>query len=57
MTVATFQEALYEWADNAGMDRPDEEYLLHPNDFWMKNPHYTGKPGRHPEDWSDDGEF
>ena len=57
MVLATFQEALYEWADNAGMDRPNEEYLCHPNDIWMKNPHYTGKPGRHPEDWSDDGEF
>lgn len=26
------------------------EYVLTDRDVWHKNPYYTGKPGRHPED-------
>jgi hypothetical protein len=29
---------------------PDQEWILSPYDTWEKNPHFTGKPGRHPED-------
>lgn len=50
--VATNSEALAEFAYNAGMDHPDEEWLLSSWDTWERNPHYTGKPGPHPE--SDD---
>lgn len=55
--VATPQESVYEYAYNAGMDRPDDAWILTPFDVWMPNPHYVGPRVRHPEDYSDDGEF
>jgi hypothetical protein len=44
------QEAVREYTRNVGQDRPDQEWILSPFDSWEKNPFYTGKPGRHPED-------
>jgi hypothetical protein len=38
------------------MDDPEREWIITPWDIWMKNPFYTGKPGRHPEaddDWEE----
>lgn len=50
--VATNSEALAEFADNVGMDHPNQEWLLSSWDTWERNPHYHGEPGPHPE--SDD---
>lgn len=44
------QEQVREWAYQFGASHPDQEWLNSPLDSWEKNPHYTGKPGRHPED-------
>jgi hypothetical protein len=55
--VATPAESMYEYADNAGDDHPDQAWILTPFDVWMPNPHYHGPKVRHPEDDSDDGEF
>ena len=46
-------ETLHQYAGVYGEDRPDQEWILSPYDTWEKNPHYTGLPGRHPEDDSD----
>jgi hypothetical protein len=48
--VATYSDAFKEYARNAGHERPDSEWILTPWDTWEKNPWYSGKPGRHPED-------
>lgn len=50
MTLATPHQAVQEFARNHGETNPDQEWLLHDWDVWVKNPHYTGKPGPHPED-------
>ena len=35
-----------------GYRSPEREYLLTDYDVWVKNPHYQGEPGPHPEeDW------
>jgi hypothetical protein len=44
------QEQVREWVWVYGAEHPDREWLNSPYDSWEKNPHYTGKPGRHPED-------
>ena len=46
--------ALREYAGTHGADNDQHEWILSPFDSWEKNPHYTGKPGPHPE--SDYGE-
>lgn len=43
-------EALREFAANHGERNQDAEWILSPFDTWLRNPFYTGKPGRHPED-------
>lgn len=48
--LATETEACCEFARNVGIDDPDREWILTPFDSWVRNPAYTGKPGRHPED-------
>lgn len=48
--LATETDACYEFARNVGFDNPDHEWILTPFDSWVRNPAYTGKPGRHPED-------
>ena len=48
--IATGGESLREFAENAGMDNQDTEWLLDDRDVWVKNPYYTGPEGRHPED-------
>lgn len=51
------QEAVGEYTRNHGHDQPEREWILSPFDTWEKNPWYTGKPGRRPEDWGyEDGE-
>jgi hypothetical protein len=48
--LATESEAAREYGRNAGMEDPSVEWILTPWDSWERNPFYTGKPGRHPED-------
>ena len=40
----------------SGCRWPDREWLLTDQDVWVRNPHYVGVPGRHPEDWPEDDE-
>ena len=42
--------ALSGFAHTEGFETPDQEWLLHPLDAWVENPHYRGEPGAHPED-------
>lgn len=51
---ATDMDAVREYARNVGAENQDREWILDPRDCWTRNPFYTGKPGRHPEDDSDD---
>ena len=51
--IATGTESLRELAFNAGMDNPDQCWLLDSRDVWVRNPFYRGPDVRHPED--DDG--
>jgi hypothetical protein len=48
--TATNNEALNEYAHNAGMDNPEAAWILHDRDIWLKNPYYSGPPVPHPED-------
>jgi hypothetical protein len=48
--LATGSESLREFAENAGMDNPDQCWLLDTRDVWVKNPYYHGPPVPHPED-------
>ena len=57
MTLATPHQAALEYVRNVGRERPDEEWILTDYDSWHKNPFYTGKPGRHPEDDMDEEEY
>ncbi len=50
--LASNNDALREFAYNAGRDCPDHAWLLHFSDTWVQNPHYKGPPVPHPE--SDD---
>jgi hypothetical protein len=45
----TQEEALNEYAYNAGMDNPEQCWLLNDRDVWVRNPHYTGPDQPHPE--------
>lgn len=51
--IATGSESLREFAFNAGMDNPDQCWLLDPRDAWVRNPFYRGPDVRHPEDEPD----
>lgn len=46
--------ALRQYAAAHGEAEPQREWILSPYDTWEKNPFFTGKPGRHPEDDYDD---
>jgi hypothetical protein len=46
----THNELLRWEADARGEERPEDEWVLTNYDVWMKNPHYKGPPGPHPED-------
>lgn len=48
--VATMQDAVREWVLVVGADRPDQAWVLHDYDVWVKNPYYHGAPVPHPED-------
>ena len=48
--VSSISEFAQSEAHFLGGRWPDREWLLTDQDFWIRNPHYTGKPGRHPED-------
>lgn len=50
MPLASNNEALAEYAANAGEERPDRQWILTPWDTWERNPKYHGPPQRHPED-------
>lgn len=52
--VGTSPPHVKEWARNVGATRPDQEWLLTDYDSWERNPFYSGPPGRHPEDDSED---
>lgn len=43
-------EAVRQYASSSGADAPDVEWISTPFDTWERNPHFTGTPGRHPED-------
>ena len=49
------EEAMEEQRFIFGQENPDHEWILTSWDVWVKNPFYTGKAGRHPED--DDGRY
>lgn len=55
MTLATYDDAMREYAWNVGLEYPyrDQQWLLTDYDVWVRNPHYTGPEQRHPEDDSD----
>lgn len=53
--MATEQDAVREWAYNFGATCPEKEWLASNYDTWERNPHFTGTPGRYPED-SEDGD-
>lgn len=42
MPLATIQDSVREYAQNAGMDNPTQEWILSPFDSWERNPFYTG---------------
>ncbi len=48
--LATYDDAMREYALNVGADRPDSAWICTPFDVWMPNPYYTGAPQPHPED-------
>ena len=47
--LATPADAIREWVWNVGADCPEREWLCSDYDSWVKNPHYKGEPGPHPE--------
>ena len=47
---ATDDESMAECVVVVGGEVPEQEWLLDPRDVWVRNPYYTGAPGRHPED-------
>jgi hypothetical protein len=50
MPLATPQDAVREYARNAGSENADQAWILSPYDTWERNPFYVGPPARHPED-------
>ena len=48
--LATGTESLDEFAHNAGMDNPNQCWLLDSRDVWVRNPFYHGPNQPHPED-------
>lgn len=52
MPMANENDAMREWARNVGgYDRfKDSAWLLTDYDVWVRNPHYSGPPQKHPED-------
>ena len=48
--IATGSESLAEFAHNAGMDHPDQCWLLDSRDVWVRNPFFNGPDEPHPED-------
>jgi hypothetical protein len=48
--MATPAEASREYAFNAGIDRPNQAWILSHFDVWERNPHYVGPPVPHPEE-------
>ncbi len=48
--VATPADALAEFGRNAGSMFPDQAWLLHDWDVWVKNPDYRGPAVPHPEE-------
>jgi len=51
--IATPDEAMREFAQNVGGDDSykDRAWILTDYDVWVRNPHYSGPPQRHPEDY------
>lgn len=47
---ATVNEAIDEYARNAGAMFPDRAWLSTSWDTWVQNPHYSGPPVPHPEE-------
>jgi len=48
--LATDGAAHAEYIFNAGMDNPDQEWILSPWDSWGRNPFYKGPATPHPEE-------
>jgi len=53
MPVASYDQAMAEFARNTGSWQSDRQWILTDYDVWVRNPHYSGPPQRHPEDDSD----
>ncbi len=49
--MSHIQDAVREWVWIVGADCPHVAWLLSDYDSWEANPHYSGPPQRHPEDF------
>lgn len=49
--MSFMQDAVREWAWNAGHDNPDVPWLLSDYDTWERNPFYRGPAAPHPDDF------
>jgi hypothetical protein len=49
--LARPDDAVREFAWNYGADHPEQAWLLHDWDVWVKNLHYTGPDVPHPEEY------
>lgn len=47
--LASHDDAMREYAWNAGRDRPDLGWILTPYDVWMPNPFFVGEHKAHPD--------
>lgn len=47
---ATVRDAIREWVQVVGAERPDQEYLFSNYDTIELNPFYTGPRGPHPDE-------
>ena len=48
--VATYPEAMKEYAYNFGMDHKERAWVLTPWDTWERNPFYSGPAIPHPRE-------
>ena len=49
--LATYSDAMREYAMNVGAEQADRAWILTDYDVWVANPHYRGAPQPHPEDY------
>ena len=51
MALATYNDAMREYAANVGYECRDRAWILTDYDVWMPNPYYSGPAQPHPEDY------